>query len=166
MKRLLAVGLVAAFVAGCAAQGPAKSSSAEPALKEASANFQTYLDGCTSKFGYDPKNATGLGEHELAPGERAWRLCAYKGVNDILVPASNQPELYRRLISEDRLLTDQVEAGVITRDERKAKIEQGIAEIEAAERDRARREESDTSSDALDTRIQLMRQNLEGFGQL
>jgi hypothetical protein len=166
MKRVMAIGLLTAFLGACAAQGPEGSSAADPKLKAASAEFQTYLDGCTSKFGYDPENTSGLGEHKLGPGERAWRLCAYKGVNDILVPASNHPELYRRLISEDRLLTDQVEAGVITRNERKARIQQGISEIETAERDRVRREGSETSSEALESRIQLMRQNLEGFGQL
>ncbi len=85
----------------------------------------THMSNCTNLHGYNPDKTDGLGAHEVGQAERAWRSCMYFGVEAYIIPGTGVPKLYRRLIEKDRILTDQVERGEISRRERKA----GIMEI-------------------------------------
>ena len=127
----LAAGLL---IAGCASQSR-EDASGSPYMKEAYAQFKSHLADCTASHDFDPDNAPGLGENELAPTERAWRACAYEGVERYLAPNSKSPELYRRLVTTDRILTDDIEKGTVTRSARKARIEAMVEEIRAQEID-------------------------------
>lgn len=73
---------------------------------------------CKDKHGYDWRNPGDLGEHELGVGEKAWRDCVYAGVRAEIVPQSNVPEQYERMIDDDIRYTAAIEAGEMTRFER------------------------------------------------
>lgn len=125
---LIFCALLALIVGACAS---GSGSSAEE-------RFAAHLDECTAQYGFDPDATEGVGERELAPNEREWRACAYSGVETGLIPDSAVPDAYRRLIAEDRVLTEAVGAGTITREERRERIEElfaAIAEEEAQMRD-------------------------------
>jgi ABC-type amino acid transport substrate-binding protein len=125
---LILCALLALILAACAS---GTGSSAEE-------RFAAHLDQCTVQYGFDPDATEGVGERELAPNEREWRACAYSGVETGLIPGSAVPDAYRRLIAEDQVLTDAVAAGTITRQERRARLEElfaAIAEAEAQMRD-------------------------------
>lgn len=125
----LALGALLALILGACASGAGSS---------AEERFAAHLDECTAQHGFDPDATAGVGERELAPNEREWRACAYSGVETILIPDSSVPDAYRRLIAEDRVLTDAVGAGTMTRQQRRERIEQlfaGISEEEARMRD-------------------------------
>lgn len=92
-------------------------------LAAAGDDMRTYLDGCTRAFGYAPADSDRLGAHELAPREREWRSCAYRGIEQIVMPAARAPGSFRTLIDTDRRLTDEVAAGTLTRAERRQRLE-------------------------------------------
>lgn len=96
--------------------------------------LRAHLASCTAEHGYDPARSGNVGEHELAPGEAAWRGCAYQGVREIMVPGSAVPDAYEALIALDRVITRDVEAGKSTRDDRRARIRTMVDDIVAREK--------------------------------
>ena len=124
--RWVGLGLVALALALALAACTSAPAPTDTSIRE---RFKAYLDQCTAQYGYNPDAVRGVGEHELAPNERAWRECAYQGVKMILIPNSSVPDLYRILIAEDRTMTNQISAGTLTRQERRNRIEQLFAEI-------------------------------------
>ena len=85
---------------------------------------------------------------EVGPAERAWRSCVYIGVEAYIIPGTVVSKLFRRLIEKDRILTDQVERGEISRRERKAEIMEILELIQ-------RKEEQHLA--ALEQRLQAVR---------
>ena len=120
------VFVVALTLEACAsASGTADTPPAE--------RFRAYLDQCTAQYGYSPDAVQGVGEHELAPNELAWRACAYKGIETVLIPRASMPDLYRLLITEDRAMTEAVTVGTMTRQQRRDRIEKLFAEVSSQE---------------------------------
>ncbi len=115
-RSLLVVWL--AIVVSCAPSRPTMDQS----YNQAHQMLLTHMSNCTNLHGYDPDKTDGLGAHEVGPAERAWRSCVYFGVEAYIIPGTGVPKLFRRLIEKDRILTDQVERGEISRRKRKAKI--------------------------------------------
>ncbi len=129
-RGIAAIALVG-VLAACASQQGATTQE-KSRIELANEQLVAELDQCSARHDTDPRTAT-VGENELAPREREWRACAYEGIRAILVPASAVPEVYDELIAEDEALTDQVEAGEITRTERRARLDQLREEIAAKE---------------------------------
>lgn len=111
----------------------AESMSAAPSYGELRGQMDNHLDGCTRSFGVDPRDAGEVGPYELVANERAWLDCAYEGIRAIMIPNSQVPALYRSLIAESQALTNLVERGELTREQRWARIDGLVAEIEGAE---------------------------------
>lgn len=87
---------------------------------------------CTTVHGYDPA-ATTAAEDALAPGERDWRACVYGAIEAEVLPETRVPESYRRLIAEDRAMTDAIADGRLSRSSREARLAELAADIRAAE---------------------------------
>jgi hypothetical protein len=122
--RTLALGLLVALPLGCKAPTP------EP--ERAEKTLQDALADCTARTGYEPTSAA-LPERALAPGEGAWRDCARQAIQANIMPKSSVPELYRGLIADDERMTAAVDAGTMTRAERRLRLESSIESIRAAE---------------------------------
>lgn len=129
------IGVVASMillVAGCA-QNSVETMPARASFSELRAELDVYLDACSGTAGADPRGVEDVGDYELVPNERAWLDCAYEGVERIMIPGSSIPEMYRNLIAESRALTNLVERGEVTREQRQMRIDELVADIEDAE---------------------------------
>ncbi len=132
--RLKFVCALCLLVIGCAAE---RASSPNMPRAVSRAALEIHMHGCTATHGYDWKATDGIGDRELAPGEREWRQCVYRGVEDILIPHTTFPGLYRQIIDEDRRMTEKIGRGEMTRSERRARLDQLLKVIERKERDHA-----------------------------
>jgi hypothetical protein len=90
------------------------------------------LKQCTQKHGYNPQ-ATGMPENALAPNELPWRQCAYDAVRSYEQGHPAVSSLYDQLIAEDIQMTTAVQQGSMTRSQRRARIEELVAQIKEAE---------------------------------
>jgi hypothetical protein len=113
---------------------------APQASEQSWTKFETHLQACSEKHGYERRRSRTLGEHELGPGERAWRECAYSGVRSILMPRSGLEDSFTRVIVQDKVMTDKVAEGKMTRDERQQRLEKLVAQLHAAEKRKAAQE--------------------------
>ena len=129
MRRRSATWLLAACLMGVfVTEAPAGT-----AMEDAYEAFRTYRGKCTDQHGYDPDNLPPLADFEVAPGEADWRSCVYRGIQEILIPKTAFPDLYRNLVATDQRLAQQVRAGQLTRQERRTLVEQLIADIKTTE---------------------------------
>jgi hypothetical protein len=96
--------------------------------------LKAHASECTSKWGYDPDRGERLGPHEIGVGERDWRECVYQGVHDIMIPGSAVANAYRGLIARDKGMTERIAREELTREERKARLEKLLADIESSEK--------------------------------
>jgi hypothetical protein len=99
----------------------------------ARADFREHVAQCTAQSGYSPEAGASLGAYELGAGERPWRECVYRGIEQHLIASSLTPEIYRKALAEDRALTDGIAAGRTTRAQRAERIRQLLAEIDRTE---------------------------------
>jgi len=133
MRNYLTSTLVfAVLAAGCVNQ-PTAETQPTSAFEKAYSDFQAALEQCTGKFGYDPDNPPKVGKYELAPNELEWRSCAYDGIRQYLIPNSKSPGLYQNLIALDQEMTEGIQKGIVTRDQREETIENAIDNIESQE---------------------------------
>ena len=133
MNQGLVCGLIATSltVSACASEPATKSGGSM-------ARFDAGVEECKRAYGYDPDALPDLGEHSLAPNERKTRACVYDAIRTTVIPMTEIPEKYEALITTDEDLTDGIENGTMTRDQRRTKIEALIAEIESLESARAK----------------------------
>ena len=117
--RIWIVSAVLLGLAACTGQ------SSDPAAQRESIfeRFTQHMAGCTARHGYDPEKTDDLGPHQLGSGERDWDQCVYDGVERYLAVNSPLPRAYAALIDMHKTLTDKVEAGEITRQQRRAEVE-------------------------------------------
>ncbi len=135
LVKVSAIVMLAVALGACAGQAARETPSqapASPSFQELRAQVQAHFASCTEVNGFDPK-ASDLGEQGLAPGERAWRDCAYEGVTRIMIPRTQFPELYQQLIAEDQAMTGLIDNGEMTRSERMKRIQELVGQIENAE---------------------------------
>jgi hypothetical protein len=119
------------------------------------------LGHCTQTFGYDPRKVAGVAEDQLAPHELEWRQCGYDAVRKY---ARNQPTLtgrYEQLINEDISMTNAIEAGVMTRSERRQRNETLIAQIKDAEQSQLQAAAAEQQQET--ERVQQMVEGMRGF---
>jgi hypothetical protein len=160
MRRFLINLCVAASLAACATQqtGP---EAAQGALEAAREQLIVDLGQCTQTFGYDPRKVAGVAEDQLAPHELEWRQCGYDAVRKY---ARNQPTLtgrYEQLINEDISMTNAIEAGVMTRSERRQRNETLIAQIKDAEQSQVQAAAAEQQQET--ERVQQMVEGMRGF---
>ena len=151
-RTAMAVVLGAAFVM------PVGVASAKK-LSEPGKVMDERLAECAEEYAYDPNKAEGLGEYDLAPTELDWRRCAYQGVREIMIPNSRIPDAYRRLIDEDRAMTERIQRREMTRSERRARLDQILESVRAQEKERSLRnlERQQTELKARMDEIERMR---------
>lgn len=91
------------------------------------------LNQCTQTHGYDPQHTVGVAENAIAANELPWRQCAYEAVRAYAKGNPSLNDLYTQLIDEDIEMTAAIQQGSLTRSERRARIEEHLAQIRAAE---------------------------------
>ena len=91
-----------------------------------------HMADCSKQFGYDEASASKLGPNELSPTERQWRECVYQGIRTIMIPSARRPNAYREIIAKDKVMTDKIEPGEMTREERKGRLEHLVAKLGSA----------------------------------
>ena len=80
------------------------------------------MASCTEAHGFDPATAN-VDENSLAPGEKPWRECVYKGIDEYIIRYSTVPLLYKQIVTEDRAMTEQIALGELTRTARRSRLE-------------------------------------------
>lgn len=134
---LLLVG-VTAVVSSCASQS--SSSNSQSPLAAAREQLVADLGRCTQTFGYDPKIITGVAENQLAPHEIEWRQCAYDAVRKYAHAHPTLTGRYEQLINEDITMTNAIQAGSLTRTQRRQRIQALVEQIKGAEESEAQAE--------------------------
>jgi hypothetical protein len=133
---------LALALASCASDSPSGSSAGSTAaaapevqrITQARAKLNSDIAACTAQHGYDPfKTTTGLPENALVPGELEWRECAYEAARNYARINSGMRLQYELLIHDDRAMTEQIQAGTMTRTQRRAAVEARLADIRAQE---------------------------------
>jgi polyhydroxyalkanoate synthesis regulator phasin len=147
---------VGCFILVLAAIAAFPASGAEPVDFSA---FHMRLAACSTQTDYYPEDTADLGPHELGRNEREWSACAYKGVEELVLPYTEFPEDYKAIMASHRQLTDQVESGTITREERRQRMQAMLAairtkEVEAAD---AARRQAEALTDANRRRAEMER---------
>lgn len=126
LKEILGASVLAVSVAACVTTPPQDVALARQDL-------DAYRAQCTARYGYDPDASSGLGPHALGTGEREWRECVYQGVEKYLIPNTQTPEAYRKAIAADREMTASIAGGKITRAQRRARVQELLAELDRIE---------------------------------
>jgi len=88
---------------------------------------------CNKTYGYDPNATTGIAENQLAPHELQWRQCAYDAAGKYERAVPPLAAKYQQLVNEDITMTNAIQSGAMTRTQRRARIEELIAQIKSAE---------------------------------
>lgn len=128
----LAVLVLVTSLAACAA--PPTSQNAAATNAEASVRQQLSKDmsACRGRTGYDPASAAAY-PNKLAPNELQWRHCMYDALSAYAKASPAVAPQIQALIDGDIAMTTAVNQGTMTRDARKARLQQLIADVEAAE---------------------------------
>ncbi len=108
-------------------------------ISAARQDFREYIQGCKQRFNYDPLQTEGLGDYQLAEGEKEFLNCVYTGLNDLLIPNTTIPEDYEKLVKDHRDMTQKVADKEMTRSERMQRslaAINSIKEHEAEEKDK------------------------------
>ena len=121
----------AGLIMGC---GPAsRDTSGTRQIVTARKQLDDHMAECTKRYGYDPDAGSKLAANVLGPGEREWRGCVYQGIEKYLIPKTLSPDVYRRAIDEDRKMTEAIAKGEMTREQRQARVQQMLEEIDRVE---------------------------------
>jgi hypothetical protein len=117
--------------AGCATD--ATMTTSPMSIPQAREQLNADIRACTQRYDYHPDKLPGLSENALAPSELQWRDCAYAALRAYAKANPAMASQYDSLITSDVAMTKAVQQGTMTRSQRKARIEQQIAEIKSAE---------------------------------
>lgn len=124
------VGAIGIVVAGCADAPP--RTSASPIL-QARQQLNADLGTCAQRYSYDPAKAANVAENALAPNELQWRQCIYEALGRYAKANPAMASTYQSLIANDMAMTSAIQQGTMTRSQRKARVEQLVAQIKASE---------------------------------
>ena len=97
-----------------------------PAVFASVDDINNEIDACTQKHGYNPQQAGDIGANQLGNNERAFLDCVYSGIESNLIPKAFFPEDYEYLVKRHKEMTDAVEEGEFTRQQRQAETKQII----------------------------------------
>lgn len=133
LRGLLATVVLSFMIAACGTTSPPSDMARPGETATARRQLEDHMAECTRRHGYDPEAGAKLGPHVLGPGEREWRGCVYQAIEKYMIPRTLSPDVYRRLIAQDRKMTDAVAKGEMARAERQARVRQMIEEIDRVE---------------------------------
>jgi len=131
------VVFIAALIGGCASKNTTTDSMTS-AVMGARDKLVADIRQCSQRSGYDPNNLQGVAENALAPQELQWRQCAYDAARSYEQANPAMRSQYDQLIAEDIAMTTAIQQGTMTRSQRRARIEQLIAQIRSTEEAQAR----------------------------
>ena len=158
---VLSAAFAALFALGLSACASTNNpqSPATAKLTAARAKLTSDLEACTAAHGYDPTKAGGIAENALAPGELEWRECAYTAARTYARANPSMRLDYELLITEDRSMTAAIQAGTLTRSERRAKLEARLADVRAREEQQMQAAEDAAEADEqqLTNTVETMR---------
>jgi hypothetical protein len=126
----LAAAVALCFVCGCSTPTPPTASSGGSQLR---AQLDADMHTCTRQYGYDPATVSGIADDALAPNELEWRQCMYQALTANAKQHPERAQSYQSLIDSDIAMTAAVKQGTMTRSQRRARIEQLIADMHARE---------------------------------
>jgi hypothetical protein len=155
---LLLIG-VAAGVSSCTSHS--SSSNSQSPLAVPREQLIADLGQCTQTFGYDPKTITGVAENQLAPHEIEWRQCAYDAVRTYAHAHPTLTGRYEQLINEDITMTSAIQAGSMTRTQRRQRIQTLVEQIKGAEESEAQAEAIDQQQET--ERVRRVVDGMRGF---
>lgn len=119
--RHVVVIFIALLLASCAT-GSTTTSGGSLKIVNLYPQFRDHMAGCTNVHGFDPATAN-VDENSLAPGEKPWRECVYQGIDRFIIGYSTVPRLYKQIVAEDRVMTEQIASGELTRTGRRSRLE-------------------------------------------
>ena len=157
-RRFLLFALIVPVV-GCATEDSRPPARTTSYMEKSFADMEVHLQRCTARTGYDPDNVKGVGKYRLAKNELAWRRCAYRGIERIMIPNSKFPEIYVGLIAQDKAMTKQVRRRQLTRAEREKRLAERLAEIEKTELEETLRRSPRLADDEKQRRAQQLRRS-------
>jgi hypothetical protein len=129
----VAMAVLSLMIAACGPTSPPSDTARPGEMATARRQLDDHMAECTQRYGYDPEAGAKLGPHVLGPREREWRGCVYQAIEAYMIPRTLSPDVYRRLIAEDRKMTDAVAKGEMARAERQARVGQMLEEIDRTE---------------------------------
>jgi hypothetical protein len=132
-QALIATVVFSVVIAACGAMSTPSDTARPGEMATARRQLEDHMAECTQRYGYDPEAGAKLGPHVLGRGEREWRDCVYQAIETYMIPRTLSPDVYRRLITEDRKMTDAVAKGEMARAERQARVGQMLKEIDRTE---------------------------------
>lgn len=162
MRTLRAALLAAAtilVITACESQKTSTSAS-DSGVIAARDKLVAEIQQCTQKHGYNPQ-ATGMPENALAPNELPWRQCAYDAARSYGQAHPQVQSLYEQLIAEDIQMTTALQQGQMTRTQRRARVEELIAQIEQAEE--ARIQAATAEQERQEQQLKNVVNNARGF---
>jgi hypothetical protein len=121
---------------------------------------------CQKTHDYDPSKQDQLGPNELGKNERAYLDCVYSGTREAVIPKAMVPDDYKQLITRYQQMTDAVEKGEMTRQQRTASAQQLLGNIknkEVAESERRINDLSAKRDQFLQQRERMLRRNPRMF---
>lgn len=156
LRGALATIVLSLVIAACGAASTPSDAARPGEMATARRQLDDHMAECTRRYGYDPEAGAKLGPHVLGQGEREWRGCVYQAIERYMIPRTLSPDVYRRLIAEDRKMTDAVANGKMARAERQARVRQMVEEIDRVEE----RNRSKPQGQTLDRLEVEMRQDM------
>ncbi len=141
--------------------GTAAASPSAQRITQARAKLDSDIAACTQQHGYDPYKTTGMPENALVPGEMEWRQCAYEAARNYARINSGMRLPYELLIHDDRTMTEQIQAGTLTRSQRRAAVETRLADIRTQEEGQL--QAAQDAAEADQRQMQMTVQTLRGF---
>jgi ABC-type enterochelin transport system substrate-binding protein len=154
---LVASGLA---LAACTSQ-QAATTSAQSQLSESRDKLVADLAQCTQQYGYDPNAISGIAENALAPNELQWRQCAYDAVRNHEKANPAMASRYEQLIAEDISMTTAIQNGTMTRSQRRARLNELIAQTKAAEEQQVAAAQAD--QDRQREQVHAVYQSVQGM---
>lgn len=124
------------------------------------------IEKCSKLHGYDPQQWNKIDANTLGKNERVFLACVYNAINEVLVPKALIPDDYNNLIASHKQLTNAVERGEITRQERHTRIKEILGQIktnEAAETERRIQDLSAKRDQFLRARERMIKRNPRMF---
>jgi len=161
LPRLSVLFLAAVLGSSCAESSRTDQPAAVDVVSAARAELIGALNRCKEMHGYDPAATAAIAENALAPGELAWRQCAYAALRAYRNPDPAVRQQIESLVVEDVAMTAAVQQGTMTRSQRKARNLEQIEAIKALEEAQARAAaEAQTEHDA---QVRQVVDGLRGF---
>jgi len=124
------------------------------------------VEKCSQIHDYDPNQQSQLGANELGKNERIFLECVYKGINETLMPKAMVPDDYKKLVSSHKQMTNAIEKGEITRQQRQARTTEILGQIknnETAETERRIQDLSTKRDQFLKQRERMLKRNPRMF---